>query len=96
LQLGIRVKKCAFVPNTPISQNYLKSEIFSAFCVSFPILFNIKSILISHFVRKSEITDFMLKNKSVASSTKNQPSRELKELIAVTVKLWRKHHLTYD
>ncbi len=38
----------------------------------------------------------MPKTKTAASSTKNQPSGKLKELISATVKLWRKHHLTYD
>ncbi|MFN2393650.1 MAG: tyrosine-type recombinase/integrase, partial [Pyrinomonadaceae bacterium] len=38
----------------------------------------------------------MSKTKTAARSAKTQPSVELKELIAATVKLWRKHHLTYD
>jgi integrase/recombinase XerD len=38
----------------------------------------------------------MPKTKTAASSTKSQLSGELKELISATIKLWRKHHLTYD
>ena len=38
----------------------------------------------------------MPKTKTTASSKKTQDNSELKELIAATVKLWRKHHLTYD
>jgi integrase/recombinase XerD len=38
----------------------------------------------------------MPKTKTATSSTKTQPSVELKELIAETIKLWRKYHLTYD
>ncbi len=38
----------------------------------------------------------MPKTKIAASSAKIPKNGELKELISATVKLWRKHHLTYD
>lgn len=38
----------------------------------------------------------MPKTKTAAPSAKTQPNGELKDLINSTVKLWRKHHLTYD
>ena len=38
----------------------------------------------------------MPKIKTVSLSAKTQRGGELKELISATVKLWRKHHLTYD
>ncbi len=38
----------------------------------------------------------MSKTKTAAASAKIQTSGEVKELISATVKLWRKHHLTYD
>ncbi len=38
----------------------------------------------------------MPKTKSASPSAKIQQNGELNELIGATVKLWRKHHLTYD
>ena len=38
----------------------------------------------------------MSTTKTAVPSARIQPSGEFKELINATVKLWRKHHLTYD
>lgn len=73
----------------PKERNLFTIQAFTGF------LFAVILRLISDFISKDEIPDFMSKA-NISVSVINSEPKELKELIDATAKLWRKYHLTYD